>query len=133
MRHKIVEKTLAYSIKSLREIRHIKQGLLASELFVDQSVYSRMEKMEIPLTIAEIHTICYSLTFDPITFLSIVLIISELYQINNEPPDKCTIKSVFTEILHEDTYSNINQISTIQLRGNIQFIMQKLHKNSIFH
>ncbi len=133
MRNKIVEKTLVYSIKSLREIRHIKQGAIASYLFVDQSVYSRMENMEIPLTMTKIHTICCNLAFDTLTFLSIVLIISEFYQINNQLPDKDAIKSLFIEILNEDLVLNFNQISTIQLRFKIQLIMQKLHKNFVFH
>jgi transcriptional regulator with XRE-family HTH domain len=115
MRNKIVEKTLVYSIKSLREIRQIKQGAIASNLFVDQSVYSRMENMEIPLTMTKIHTICCYLAFDTLTFLSIVLIVSEFYQINNQLPDKDSIKSLIIEILNEDLVLNFNQISTIRL------------------
>jgi transcriptional regulator with XRE-family HTH domain len=133
MRNKIVEKTLVYSIKSLREIRQIKQGAIASNLFVDQSVYSRMENMEIPLTMTKIHTICCYLAFDTLTFLSIVLIVSEFYQINNQLPDKDSIKSLIIEILNEDLVLNFNQISTIRLRVKIQLIMQKLHKNFVFH
>jgi transcriptional regulator with XRE-family HTH domain len=132
MRHKTVEITLTYSLKSLREIRHIKQGVLAAELFIDQSVYSRMENMEIPFTMTEIYTTCCYLKLDPLTFLSIVLIIAESYQSNNILPDRCAIKSLFTEILNEDFFCNLNQVSNIQLRTNIELLMQKLHKNFIY-
>ena len=66
------DKSVALTIKSIRELKRIKQFIVANSLNIDQSVYSRIERGETTITPGQLKIISQALAVSNFQILSIV-------------------------------------------------------------
>jgi len=128
MNRNTFETTLAYGLKAIREIKHLKQKSLANDICIDQSIYSRMENAEIGFTIHQIHRICQHLDFNILTLITVSFIIAEFYSVRNIKPCKTKTKAIFNYITSNSELRLIEKQFNTTIQNYNEVNLQNLHK-----